>query len=157
MPNEVLYYNYILDLCRVVGGYVQKRALLNDIRKGEYASPGTILAIAKAYNGNIQTLVKSFQKDEKAVGAAWKSVKELLEDNGCYNDDDAKVFSQQMCKPENVCDFRDTVRRWCNSEIDKAGAGKEVTFYDLRGFLDRYEALLADRRKGKWKKKKKKK
>ena len=145
MPNEVLYYKYILDLCCVTGNYVRERALLNDIRRGERASAGTILAIANSYKGEINALANKFKKDENAVIGAWNSLKELLQDCGQYSEDDAKVFGQQLCKTEDICDFRKMVRTWARREYAKARAGKEPTFYSFRGFLDRYEALLLKR------------
>ena len=145
MPNDVLYYKYILDLCDVTGDYVRERALLNDIKKGELASAGTILAIADSYKGEVSALANKFKKDENAVSGAWNSLKELLQDCGQYSDEDAKVFGQQLCKTEEVCDFRKMVRTWARREQAKAKAGKEVTFYSFRGFLDRYEALILKR------------
>lgn len=145
MPNNVLYYKYILDLCKVTGDYVRERALLNDIKKGDQASAGTIIAIANSYKGEVGALAHKFKRDETAVSGAWSSLKELLQNCDQYDEADARVFGQQLCKTEDICDFRKMVRTWARKEMAKAKAGKESTFYSFRGFLDRYEALLLKR------------
>lgn len=146
MPNNVLYYSYILDLCEVAGDYTQKRALLYDIQHGDPTSPKSIIILAKYWDGDVNKLAAKYKELRNAASGAWVSVKELLEAEGRYVKEDAEVFGQQLCKVEEVCDFRKMVRTWARAELKREAAGKGSTFYDMRGFLDRYEALILKRR-----------
>ena len=146
MPNNVLYYNYLLKLCKVTGDFVQKRALLNDIRYGDPTSPQSIIILAKYWDGDVNKLAAKYKDVRIETSGAWDSIKELLSNCGRYDEEDAKVFGQQLCKTEDVCDFRKMVRTWAKAELNKAAKGKETTFYDMGELLDRYEALILKRR-----------
>ena len=101
MPNNVLYYNYLLKLCKITGDFVQKRALLNDIRYGDPTSPQSIIILEKYWDGDVNKLAAKYKDVRIETSGAWDSIKELLSNCGRYDEEDAKVFGQQLCKTED--------------------------------------------------------
>lgn len=146
MPNNVLYYDYLIKLCNATGDFVNKRALYNDIMHGDPTSPESIKTLAKYYDGDKNILATVYKRVRNEAGSAWNSVKELLQCCDHWVPEDADVFGKQLAKVDDDCDFRAKVRDWARAELkrEKKQMGSS-TFYDMRALLDRYQKLVLKR------------
>ena len=157
MPNNVLYYDCLVKISLLMGKYVNKKALLDDLRQGGYyRSPDSVKALSKYYQSDINVLEESFEKTRKEVNKYFDVVKSILEAEGSYDDKSTKIFVKLMKMTNDVCDFRAKVRKWSRDELKREAKEPDSSrFFSLGDFIKRYEVILENRRKRAAAKKKK--
>ena len=145
MPNNVLYYQSMIDFCNVAGEWVNKTALLDDIRNGDPTSPDSIKTLAKYYDGDVNVLANKRKAIASKANNSWFMIRDLLKAEKCWSQEDDDAFVALIKKPTEYCDFRAKVRDWARNELERERKGKESVFYDLRSLIDRYQKLILKR------------
>ncbi|MBR5419106.1 hypothetical protein IK110_02565 [Candidatus Saccharibacteria bacterium] len=142
------YYENMEKLLLKTGNWVRFYALYKDLFNSDFTSPEVKKVFAKKYGNKTEKLMEKGRKHYKAAPEVWLLVRDVLKDNGVYDQNDARAFLRKIQRRTNYCDFRQVALRWTRAQLCKISDGVEVELFTPGDYLYTYEELCKARRTG---------